>query len=101
MGAAMVGRRVGQLRRHSANWWIKTARYEDNEVEATLGARYESMATSPLSVGIKHLMADFGADGGGMPDGESVVRLSRSRDENALAPPVGRRAPVARGVWLL
>ncbi|MCI0356933.1 MAG: hypothetical protein L0211_00415 [Planctomycetaceae bacterium] len=39
--------------------WIKTARYEDNKIEATMAARYESMPTSPLNVVIQHFLADL------------------------------------------
>src|SRR5262249_41836400 len=39
----------------SSNWWIKTARCEDNEVEATTTARLKSMPTSPLNTVIQHL----------------------------------------------
>src|SRR4051812_25167307 len=42
----------------SSNWRIKTAPDEDNEVEATVTARLNSMPTSPLSVVLQHLLAD-------------------------------------------
>ena len=67
----------------SSNSWIKTARSEDNEVEATVEARDESMPTSPLSVVIQHLLADLKPDRGGMTDGELLARFLSSRDDDA------------------
>jgi hypothetical protein len=37
-----------------SNRWIKTARFEDNEIETTTLMRFESMPTNPLSVVIQH-----------------------------------------------
>src|SRR5262249_35283944 len=82
----------------SSNWWIKTARYEDNEVEAPVAARYESMPTSPLNRVIQHLLADLGPDGGGMIDGELLDLFLSSRDDNALAALVQRHASMVWGV---
>ena len=82
----------------SSNWWIKTARCEDNEVEATMVARLKSMPTSTLSVFIQHLMADLRPEGAGMADGELLARFLSSRDDNALAALVRRHAPMVWGV---
>jgi hypothetical protein len=46
----------------SSIWWIKTARCEDNEVEATM-AEAEHVPTSLLSVVIQHLLADLRPEG--------------------------------------
>jgi RNA polymerase sigma factor (sigma-70 family) len=54
------------------------------------------MPTSPLNMVIQHFLADFGPDGGGITDGELLVRFLRSRDDDALAAVVRRHAPM---VW--
>jgi hypothetical protein len=55
-------------------------RREDDEIEATIGARYRSMPSSPLSVVLQHLLADLRLDGCGMTDGELLARFVSSRD---------------------
>jgi hypothetical protein len=50
------------------------ARCEDNEVEATMARKLKKMPTSPLSVVLKHLLADLRPDGDGMTDGRPRSR---------------------------
>ena len=56
------------------------------------------MRTSPLSVVIRHLMADLGPHGGALTDGELLARFLSSRDPAALAALVRRHAPMVWGV---
>jgi RNA polymerase sigma factor (sigma-70 family) len=89
--------RVGRLRVPSSNWWIKTARIEDNVIE-TIAARLKSMPTSPLSAVIQHLTADVAPGADGMTDAELLAQFLSSRDDNALAALVRRHAPMVWGV---
>jgi RNA polymerase sigma factor (sigma-70 family) len=82
----------------SSNWWIKTSRIEDDEVEAAMVGRLKAMPTSPLSVVIQNLLADLRADGDGMTDRELLARFLRSRDEDALAALVRKHARMVWGV---
>ena len=63
-----------------------------------MAERLKSMPTSPLSVVIQRLRADFGPDGGGMTDGELLTRFVSSREDGALAALVRRHAPMVWGV---
>src|SRR6202047_3376848 len=56
------------------------------------------MPTGPLSVVLQHLLADFRPNGDGTTDGELLTRFVRSRDEDALAAVVRRRASMVWGV---
>ncbi len=56
------------------------------------------MPTSPLSVVIQHLQADFSPAGDGMTDGELLARFVRSQDQDALAALVQRHASMVWGV---
>jgi RNA polymerase sigma factor (sigma-70 family) len=80
----------------SSNWWIKTARSGDNEVETMTAARLKTMPTCPLSAVIQHLVAD--AAPGGMTDGELLAHFLSGRGDNALAALVRRHAPMVWGV---
>jgi RNA polymerase sigma factor (sigma-70 family) len=82
----------------SSNWWIKTSRIEDDEVEAAMVGRLKAMPTSPLSVVIQNLLADLRADGDGMTDRDLLARFLRSRDEDALAALVRKHARMVWGV---
>ena len=82
----------------STNWWMKTARCEDNEVEATRARTLNTMPTSPIHGAILHLLADLTPDGDGMTDRELLARFVRSRDEDALAALVRRHASMVWGV---
>jgi RNA polymerase sigma factor (sigma-70 family) len=82
----------------ASNWWIKTTRFEDNEIETTKFLRFESIHMNALNVVMQHLLADLEPDGGGMTDGELLARFLRSRDEDALAALIHRHAPMVWGV---
>src|SRR5438105_527853 len=62
-----------------------------------MAERLKSMPTSPSSVVIQHLRANFGPDGGGMTDGDLLARFLSRRDDNALAALVRRHAPMVWG----
>jgi hypothetical protein len=49
-----------------------------------MAEKLKTMATSPLSVVLQHLLADLRPDGGGMTDGELLTRFLSSRDEDRI-----------------
>jgi RNA polymerase sigma factor (sigma-70 family) len=63
-----------------------------------MAGKLKTMPTSPLSVVLRHLLADLGPVGDGRTDGELMAGFLRSRDEDALAVLVRRHAPMVWGV---